>query len=80
MDTLDWVADTTSVAYLSSDQVVQRVLSFGKDDPHGANGAIVLMHLGTNRVRDFPHRRLPEIIDGLRRQGYRLVSIPELLP
>lgn len=80
MDTLDWVADTTSVAYLSAEEIVQRILSFGENDGHGANGAIVLMHLGTNRVRDFPHRRLPEIIDGLRQQGYRLVTIPELLP
>jgi len=80
MDTLDWVADTTSVAYLSAEEIVHRILSFGENDGHGANGAIILMHLGTNRVRDFPHRRLPEIIDGLRQQGYRLVTIPELLP
>jgi peptidoglycan-N-acetylglucosamine deacetylase len=41
-------------------------------------GAIVLMHDGGgNRVRTV--KALPEIINGLKQQGYRFVTVPELL-
>jgi peptidoglycan/xylan/chitin deacetylase (PgdA/CDA1 family) len=38
------------------------------------NGSIVLMHDGANVVE-----ALPEIINGLRARGFRLVSLDELL-
>jgi peptidoglycan/xylan/chitin deacetylase (PgdA/CDA1 family) len=41
-------------------------------------GAIVLMHDGGgNRYRTV--KALPEIISGLKQQGYRFVTVPELL-
>jgi peptidoglycan/xylan/chitin deacetylase (PgdA/CDA1 family) len=41
-------------------------------------GAIVLMHDGGgNRERTV--KALPEIINGLKQQGYRFVTVPELL-
>ncbi len=79
MDTLDWVADTTSSAYRSADEIAEKVLEFGNGTRQGASGAIVLMHLGTQRTDDFPHQKLPNIIDGLEKQGYKLVKITEML-
>lgn len=79
MDTMDWVADTTSPAYRSAEEILDKVLSFGNDSDVGANGAIIIMHLGTLRNNDFPHKKLPEIIDGLREQGYQLVTVSEMV-
>ncbi|MFQ6116306.1 MAG: polysaccharide deacetylase family protein [bacterium] len=79
MDTMDWVADTTSPAYRSADEILDKILSFGNGSDFGANGAIIIMHLGTLRNNDFPHKKLPEIIDGLREQGYQLVTISEMV-
>lgn len=79
MDTMDWVADKESSAYRSADEIEKRILRFADGGNGGANGAIVLMHLGTHREDDFPHRKLPTIIDALRSKGYRLVTITEML-
>ncbi|NIR51800.1 polysaccharide deacetylase family protein [candidate division KSB1 bacterium] len=79
MDTMDWVADTTSSAYYNSDEIVEKVLNFGNGSDFEANGAIVIMHLGTLRDKDLPHKKLPKMINGLNEKGYELVSVSELL-
>jgi len=79
LDTMDWVADTTSAAYHSANEIVEKILSFGNGSAAGANGAIIIMHLGTLRSQDFPHKKLPQIIDGLRERGYQLVPVSELI-
>ncbi|MBN1155234.1 polysaccharide deacetylase family protein [candidate division KSB1 bacterium] len=79
MDTLDWVADKNSVAYHSADEITEKILSFGKAYESGANGAVVLMHLGTERTDDYPHLQLPYIIEQLRKMDYQIVTIPEML-
>jgi peptidoglycan/xylan/chitin deacetylase (PgdA/CDA1 family) len=79
MDTMDWVADKNSKAYHTSEEIAEKILNYENGRKYGANGVIVLMHLGTNRQDDFPHKKLPEIIEGLKKQGYRLVTISELL-
>jgi peptidoglycan/xylan/chitin deacetylase (PgdA/CDA1 family) len=79
MDTMDWVADSTSPAYRTADQILDKILNFGNGSERHSNGSIILMHLGTLRNNDFPHKKLPEIIDGLREQGYELVTISQLI-
>lgn len=78
MDTLDWVADKGSHLYHTSEEIVEKILSFGAGDTCGKNGAVILMHLGSEREGDFPYRKLPMIIDSLRMEGYELVTISEL--
>lgn len=78
-DTMDWVADKNSAAYHSSDEIVQKVMDFTRNGKAGANGTILLMHLGTNRTEDFPHERLSEMIQGFQEKGYALVTIPDML-
>ena len=79
MDTMDWVADKNSTAYRTSDEIVEKILNHGKGKKYGSNGAIILMHLGTHRTDDFPHKKLPEIIDGLRKTGYEIFKVTEMI-
>jgi len=79
MDTLDWVADKESGAYRSADEIAAKILGFAGKSSSNGNGAIILMHLGSERKDDFPHKKLPEIIDGLKKQGYDLVKISSMV-
>lgn len=79
MDTKDWVADTTSDSYYSQQEIADLVLSFGNKSEYEANGAIVLMHLGSLRTGDYPHSMLPFILEELQNRGYEFVKISEML-
>ncbi len=79
LDTRDWVADTSSRIYRSREEIAARILEFGRDRPGGLNGGIVLMHLSTQRRTDRPHESLPYVLKTLQGQGYRLVTISELV-
>ena len=76
LDSLDWVAERSSRNYLTSAEIAARIRSFGAGEG-GLNGGIVLMHLCTRR--EDPHvTRLGDLIDSLRGDGYRLVTVTEL--
>jgi peptidoglycan/xylan/chitin deacetylase (PgdA/CDA1 family) len=76
LDSLDWVDERSSRNYLTSEQIAARILSFGAGGT-GLNGGIVLMHLSTRRV-DPEVTSLGALIDALRADGYRLVTVTEL--
>jgi len=80
LDTMDWVADSSSPSYRTAEEIRDKIFRAADAKPHGLNGAIILMHLGTLRHNDFPHKKLPEIIEGLKQRGYQLVTISELMP
>jgi peptidoglycan/xylan/chitin deacetylase (PgdA/CDA1 family) len=79
MDTLDWVANKSATTYHSADEIAEKILSFANNNPYGANGAVILMHLGTQRNDDYPHLKLPFIIQQFKGMGYQLVTISEML-
>ena len=79
LDTRDWVADRSSRIYRSREEIATRILEFGHGRPEGINGGIILMHLGSNRKTDRPHEALPQLLRTLQSQGYRIVTISELL-
>lgn len=79
MDTLDWVADRNSPAYRTTDETVERIVNFGQSDPRGAAGAIILMHLGTERKDDQVHKAVPLLIDGLRARNYVFVTVSQMI-
>jgi peptidoglycan/xylan/chitin deacetylase (PgdA/CDA1 family) len=67
LDSGDWQVDATAAG------VKQRVLAGAE------NGAIIVMHFDSSRTANTIAATLPSIIDGLRGQGYRLVTISELI-
>jgi endoglucanase len=66
--------------YLSSQAIWDRILAYEAKDPHGLNGFILLMHIGTDPERtDKFYSRLADLIDGLKGKGYALVRLDDLL-
>lgn len=67
-----WTVDSKDYTGISADQITQNVLSAVTP------GAIVLMHDGGG-VRAPTVAAVPKIIKALRKQGYRFVTVPELI-
>lgn len=64
--TADWTADATEA------MVYDRIMDGARD------GAIVELHLDAPASASSTGRALPRVIDDLRAEGYRFVSIPEM--
>ncbi len=80
MDTLDWVTDQTSKLYRTPEEIARNLLTFPDRDPHKAHGAIILMHLGSERpVEERLGRVLPRIIAGYREQGFEFLTASAML-
>jgi peptidoglycan/xylan/chitin deacetylase (PgdA/CDA1 family) len=67
LDSADWTQEATP------ESVYSHVMN------GAANGAIVVLHFDSPTTRDSTAQVLPAMIDNLRRDGYRLVTITELL-
>jgi len=66
--------------YLPAQTIYDRILAYEKSDPHGLNGFILLIHIGTDPARtDKLYLRLGDLIGELKTRGYALVRIDELL-
>jgi len=66
--------------YLSSQTIFDRILAYEQKDPHGLNGFILLIHIGTDPERtDKFYFKLGDLIEALRKKGYALVRLDELL-
>ncbi len=79
MDSLDWVEMEESKLYRSAEMIKHTILSFDEGIRGGANGSIILMHLGTNRKNDQPYSKLNDIIDGMRKKGYRFAKLTTMI-
>jgi len=80
LDTMDWVADAGSPAYQTAEEIAGRILRMAREEPDGISGAVILMHMGSERNSDFPHRKLPDILRGLKELGYQFVTVEEMFP
>ncbi|RMG67580.1 MAG: hypothetical protein D6715_04490 [Calditrichaeota bacterium] len=78
LDTFDWVSDKNSPLYRTPVQIRKAILS-RDGDGGGLRGAIVLMHLGSDRAGDSLVQALPELIDELLQRGYHPVTVTHLL-
>jgi peptidoglycan/xylan/chitin deacetylase (PgdA/CDA1 family) len=66
--------------YLSSAAILGRIFRYERSAPHGLNGFILLMHIGTDpRRTDKLYFSLGDLIDSLNKKGYRFVKIGEML-
>ena len=58
--------------------ILDGILEYELRDPHGLNGFLLLLHLGAQR-EDKMYLRLAQLIGELRRRGYELVLVDDLL-
>ncbi len=56
----------------------QNILAYEQKDPHGLNGFLLLLHLGSQR-QDKMHVRLDPLLDQLAARGYSFVRVDEML-
>lgn len=75
-DTWDWITDPNCQHYLPAEGLYRRIHSFFEN---GASGYIFLSHLCTGRATENYASVLQKVIDDAHRQGYRLVTVSELL-
>jgi peptidoglycan/xylan/chitin deacetylase (PgdA/CDA1 family) len=76
-------ADYTGEAdgnFVSTKTIFESIVCKEKEDPHGLNGFILLLHIGSGpeRVDKFAVR-FGELLDYLFRKGYQFVRVDELL-
>lgn len=79
LDGLDWVSDRSSNLYLTSAQIVEKIMSFDVKTDKGLGGGIVLLHLGTERIKDPFHLKLGQLIDEIQDKGYEIGSVSEMM-
>jgi peptidoglycan-N-acetylglucosamine deacetylase len=80
MDSLDWVPNGSFPGYFPARLIKDRLLSFGQNETEQANGAIILMHLGTQRdPGDRLDKWLPEIIETFRQRDYKFITASEMI-
>ena len=68
-----WTFSAYDWKHPDADYITRRVLRLARP------GAIVLMHDGGGTTRAPTLRAVPRMVRGLRRRGYRLVTVPRLL-
>lgn len=76
-DSWDWVADSTSPLFRTPQEIVTHFKQL--EHKQGLNGRILLMHLSSERKKDFPYSVLGKLIDDLRARGYRFATVSGLL-
>ena len=67
-------------SFVSSQKIFDSIIKRERDDPHGLNGFILLLHIGSGpeRTDKFPVR-FAELLDTLAAKGYEFVRVDELL-
>jgi peptidoglycan/xylan/chitin deacetylase (PgdA/CDA1 family) len=64
--------------FVSSQRIFDDILAYEKKDPHGLNGFLLLLHLGSGRKDPF-QPLLGSLCDELARRGYEFVRVDGLL-
>jgi peptidoglycan/xylan/chitin deacetylase (PgdA/CDA1 family) len=73
----DWAPEDHK-SFAPSRKIFDDVLAYEQRDPHGLNGFLLLLHLGSGR-KDKMHPLVGPLIDELRRRGYEFVGVDEML-
>lgn len=74
----DYTYPEMGVSYKSSSSLMNKLFAFEQEQ--GLEGAIVLIHIGTDpRREDKLYDKLPEIINRLRSLGYEFMRVDDLL-
>jgi peptidoglycan/xylan/chitin deacetylase (PgdA/CDA1 family) len=65
-------------SFVPSERLVADILAYEQKDPHGLNGFLLLLHLGSERTDKVPPH-LGGLLDALAARGYSFVRIDEML-
>ena len=66
--------------FVATDTIFESILRREREDPHGLNGFMLLLHIGAGPKRaDKFHRRFDELLGVLTERGYTLVRVDSLL-
>lgn len=76
----DYTYPEMGKSYRNSAEIYQSIIDYDKGKPDGLNGFILLLHIGTDPKRtDKFYNKLPALIQYLKKSGYEMVKINELL-
>jgi peptidoglycan/xylan/chitin deacetylase (PgdA/CDA1 family) len=73
----DWAPEGHK-SFVTSQKIMDDILAYEQKDPHGLNGFLLLLHLGSQR-QDKPFALIGPMLDELRKRGYSFVRIDEML-
>jgi peptidoglycan/xylan/chitin deacetylase (PgdA/CDA1 family) len=73
----DWAPEGHK-SFVPSQQIVDDILKYEQKDPHGLNGFILLLHVGSER-KDKTFLLLEPLVVELKKRGYGFVRIDEML-
>ena len=68
----------SKLIFVPSAKLIDDVLAFEQRDPHGLNGFLLLLHLGSQR-NDKVHPHIGRLLDELTKRGYAFVRVDEML-
>jgi peptidoglycan/xylan/chitin deacetylase (PgdA/CDA1 family) len=74
----DWAPEGHK-SFVPSQQIMDDILAYEQKDPHGLNGFLLLLHLGSQR-KDKPFLLIEPLIEELKSRGYEFVRVDQMLP
>jgi peptidoglycan/xylan/chitin deacetylase (PgdA/CDA1 family) len=78
-DTFDWVTDGSSHLFRTPEETYHHIMKNEKENIHGLNGVIVLMHLNSNRDDNHVFKALPKLIQNIRGRGYSIGPVSQII-
>lgn len=76
----DYTYPEMGKSYRGTEEIYQSIVNYNENSENGLNGFILLLHIGTDpRRKDKFYNSLDDLIDYLKKSGYELVRIDNLL-
>lgn len=80
MSHTDWTHPELGKSYVTSEKIIESILTYESEHNDGLNGFILLLHIGADpRRKDKLYFHLEELVMNLVNKGYRFKRIDELL-
>ncbi len=73
----DWAPEGHK-SFVPSTKIIDDILAYERKDPHGLNGFLLLLHVGSQR-QDKTFQLLDGLVKELRKRGYGFVRVDDLL-
>ena len=74
----DWAPESEK-SFVPSQKIIDDILAYEQKDPHGLNGFLLLLHVGSQR-KDKTFLLLGPLLKELKTRGYSFARIDEMLP